>query len=61
MTTRAALPPGREVFAFLGLGSNIEDRLDHLQAGVGHFGVFSGRRWEGQVYPVVRSFIAANS
>ena len=24
----------RERFAFLGLGSNIEDRLDHLQAGV---------------------------
>jgi poly(3-hydroxybutyrate) depolymerase len=36
-------------------------RRHHLQAGVGHFGVFSGRRWEGQVYPVVRSFIAANS
>lgn len=34
MTTAAAVPPGREVFAFLGLGSNIEDRLDHLQAGV---------------------------
>jgi len=36
-------------------------RRHHLQAGVGHFGVFSGRRWEGQVYPTVRSFIAANS
>ena len=36
-------------------------RRHHLQAGVGHFGVFSGRRWAGQVYPVVRSFIAANS
>jgi len=35
-------------------------RRHHLQAGVGHFGVFSGRRWEGQVYPVLRSFIAAN-
>ena len=36
-------------------------RRHHLQPGVGHFGVFSGRRWEGQVYPTVRSFIAANS
>jgi polyhydroxyalkanoate depolymerase len=36
-------------------------RRHHLQAGVGHFGVFSGRRWEGQVYPTVRGFIAANS
>jgi poly(3-hydroxybutyrate) depolymerase len=29
----------------------------HLQAGVGHYGVFSGRRWEAQVYPVVQNFI----
>jgi polyhydroxyalkanoate depolymerase len=32
----------------------------HLQPGVGHYGVFSGTRWETQVYPVVRNFIAAN-
>ena len=32
----ALLPPGREVFAFLGLGSNVGDRLAHLQAGVDH-------------------------
>ena len=36
-------------------------RRHHLQPGVGHFGVFSGRRWEGQVAPMVRGFIAANS
>ena len=29
----------------------------HLQAGVGHYGVFSGRRWESQVYPIVQNFI----
>ncbi|MBW3604311.1 MAG: 2-amino-4-hydroxy-6-hydroxymethyldihydropteridine diphosphokinase [Actinobacteria bacterium] len=28
--------PGREVFAFLGLGSNVGDRLTHLQAGIDH-------------------------
>lgn len=32
----ALIPPGREIFAFLGLGSNVGDRLDHLQAGVDH-------------------------
>ncbi len=32
----------------------------HLQPGVGHYGVFSGSRWESQVYPIVRNFIAAN-
>ena len=31
----------------------------HLQAGVGHYGVFSGRRWETQVYPQVRNSILA--
>lgn len=30
----AALPPRGEVFAFLGLGSNLGDRLDHLQRAV---------------------------
>jgi polyhydroxyalkanoate depolymerase len=32
----------------------------HLQAGVGHYGVFSGRKWEGQVYPLVKNFVLAN-
>ena len=31
----------------------------HLQAGVGHYGVFSGRRWESQIYPQVRHTILA--
>jgi poly(3-hydroxybutyrate) depolymerase len=29
----------------------------HMQTGVGHYGVFSGRRWSGQIYPVVRELI----
>ena len=33
----------------------------HLQPGVGHYGVFSGSRWEKQVYPRVRDFIQANA
>ena len=32
----------------------------HMQAGVGHYGVFSGRRWETQIYPIVRNMILAN-
>jgi poly(3-hydroxybutyrate) depolymerase len=32
----------------------------HLQAGAGHYGVFSGKRWESQIYPIVRNFILAN-
>jgi polyhydroxyalkanoate depolymerase len=34
-----------------------EHKQHHLQAGVGHYGVFSGSRWEAEVYPVVRGFI----
>jgi poly(3-hydroxybutyrate) depolymerase len=35
-------------------------RSHHLQAGVGHYGVFSGRRWEREVYPVVRNAILSS-
>lgn len=31
----------------------------HLQANVGHFGVFNGKRWEKEIYPVVRNHILA--
>jgi poly(3-hydroxybutyrate) depolymerase len=33
----------------------------HMQAGAGHYGVFSGRKWDGQIYPIVRNMILANS
>ena len=29
----------------------------HLQANVGHYGVFNGRRWRKEIYPVVRNTI----
>jgi polyhydroxyalkanoate depolymerase len=32
----------------------------YMQAGVGHYGVFSGKRWAGQIYPLVRNTILAN-
>lgn len=32
----------------------------HMQAGVGHYGVFSGRKWEGQIYPIVRNLILSS-
>ena len=36
-------------------------RNHHLQTGVGHYGVFSGRRWATEIYPRVRHMIQANS
>jgi poly(3-hydroxybutyrate) depolymerase len=32
-------------------------KTHHLQAGVGHYGVFSGSRWNSQIYPRVREMI----
>lgn len=29
----------------------------HLQPGVGHYGVFSGKKWERQIYPQVRNLV----
>jgi len=29
----------------------------HMQAGVGHYGVFSGRTWQNQIYPMVKNAI----
>jgi len=31
-----------------------------LQSDVGHYGVFSGRRWEKQIYPVLRDHVYAS-
>jgi poly(3-hydroxybutyrate) depolymerase len=35
-------------------------KMHYVQAGVGHYGVFSGTRWATQIYPMVRNTIAAN-
>jgi poly(3-hydroxybutyrate) depolymerase len=32
----------------------------HMQPGVGHYGVFSGKRWEALIYPQVKNVILAS-
>jgi poly(3-hydroxybutyrate) depolymerase len=32
----------------------------HMQAGVGHYGVFSGKRWENQIYPLLKNVILSS-
>jgi len=32
----------------------------HMQAGVGHYGVFSGKKWDAQIYPLVRNAILSS-
>jgi poly(3-hydroxybutyrate) depolymerase len=34
-----------------------EKRADHLQRGVGHYGIFNGRRWREQILPKIRDFM----
>jgi polyhydroxyalkanoate depolymerase len=35
-------------------------RTHYVQADVGHYGVFSGRRWNNSIYPIVRDVIHAS-
>jgi len=52
-------PPGQTAAAHaLCIGIPSERKRHHLQAGVGHYGVFSGSRFEGESHPVIREFIA---
>ena len=32
-------------------------RTHYVQPNVGHYGVFSGKRWQGQIYPLLRETI----
>ncbi|HWY72220.1 MAG TPA: polyhydroxyalkanoate depolymerase [Burkholderiaceae bacterium] len=36
-------------------------KTHHIQTGVGHYGVFSGRKWSEQIYPRVRDVIYAST
>jgi poly(3-hydroxybutyrate) depolymerase len=44
------------------LCKNLPDglRAHHLQPGVGHYGVFNGSRFRGEILPKIRDFIRAN-
>jgi poly(3-hydroxybutyrate) depolymerase len=35
-------------------------KTHHIQTGVGHYGVFSGKKWNQQIYPRVREMIHAS-
>jgi poly(3-hydroxybutyrate) depolymerase len=38
-------------------GIRVSLKQNHLQTGVGHYGVFAGKRWAREVYPRVREMI----
>ena len=37
-----------------------EKRGQYLQAGVGHYGIFNGRKWRGEILPRIKAFALAN-
>ncbi|MEO1707963.1 MAG: polyhydroxyalkanoate depolymerase, partial [Pseudomonadota bacterium] len=43
------------------LCTNIPDtmKIDYIQKGVGHYGVFNGSRWRTQIQPKIKDFIRA--
>ena len=45
------------------LCTNIPEKmqLDHVQEGVGHYGVFNGSRWRKEIQPKVAAFMRANA
>ena len=41
-------------------GIPAEDKFHYVQMGVGHYGVFNGRRWRTEIQPRIREMIRAN-
>lgn len=51
-------PPGQTVAAHEVFSGIPEDRRrNYVQEGVGHYGVFSGSKFQASIYPVIRDFI----
>jgi poly(3-hydroxybutyrate) depolymerase len=46
--------------AALALCPNAPQKRSHIQPGAGHYGVFSGHRWQNEIYPILREAIAAS-
>jgi poly(3-hydroxybutyrate) depolymerase len=51
-----------QTMAALDLCTNLKPAMKrhHLQTGVGHYGVFNGKRWANEIYPQVREHVQAN-
>jgi poly(3-hydroxybutyrate) depolymerase len=54
-------PPGQTQAAHrLCTGIPAGRKRHHLQPGVGHYGVFSGTRFDREIYPRIKAFVASN-
>ncbi len=53
--------PGQTIAAHTMCSSiPVERRMQMLQTGVGHYGIFNGRKWRSEILPRIKSFIEAN-
>ena len=53
--------PGQTIAAqVMCSGIPSERRMQYLQPGVGHYGIFNGRKWRGEILPRIKGFIEAN-
>lgn len=53
--------PGQTIAAqIICAGIPNERRTQHLQMGVGHYGIFNGRKWRGEILPRIKAFILSS-
>ena len=53
--------PGQTLAAHtLCSGLKANQKFNLLQQGVGHYGIFNGRRWRDEIMPVVRNWIRSH-
>jgi poly(3-hydroxybutyrate) depolymerase len=53
--------PGQTIAAQVMCSGIPQDkRVQYLQAGAGHYGIFNGRRWRGEILPRIKAFVEAN-
>ena len=53
--------PGQTIAAqVICSGIPSERREQYMQPGVGHYGIFNGRKWRGEILPRIADFIAAH-
>jgi hypothetical protein len=65
-TTSSATAIGRGHRPTTKVNSSGDDNAGGLSQGashasVGHYGVFSGKRWNDEIYPLLRDFVHVNS
>ncbi len=54
--------PGQTAAAHdLCTGLKPHKKRHHLESGVGHYGVFSGRKWQSGIYPIIRNMILSTT